>query len=1407
MRPRQAGATRALPVAVSLLLLAFLGFSTARGEEEHLGQTTSSRTAGERLPPLGEAYAGARTCGSSSEAGGLAGAAGDPNCEAQAPEDPRAASEVSDGAKGSLPEAQQNSAASDQESLKAGGGETEVADDADTEEELPEQVSAAEGALGTWSSKQEQCPMQAAARAARNESAERAATEENPPVGCEQPSEDELDAEDEEEGFVGPMESPVSSASPSLEPQSNAPLAPPTAPPPASPQGETSAPSPEPAPAPVASSRAGGEEQTPGPDEASPSPPADANAASPPPVPPAESNGTAAAPPEAGAEASASPSPADAVPPAVETLPPIDLDLSGLEPGPSAGARPPTPPQKRILPLEQFREEVMQKAQQHQQAAQAHAQAQAQAQAQAAAAQAQGSQPQESAAAAASSSPSQSPSEPPAVPPSPSAFSSSSAAVDAAAAAVAALTRSTLGPSDPVPDAASSPPSEPASAPAPPPAAPAVVSPLSAEAPFPAERFNYASFDSGAKVLSANPEAQGSSAVLVEDKDKYMLTPCGAPEKQLVVELSEEILITTLSLANFEYYSSSFKDFQLFGSNTYPVRQWAHLGDFRAQSARGVQRFLVPHRAWVRYLRIRFLSHYGREYYCTLSQIKVHGNTMLEDLKSEIERSSEEVHRVNAAIAKTAAPAPPPPPTPPVAAPLPTLAPAPAPEEPPAPTPTPAAVFSSGSFFELRSFMQGFGRLLRSPPSQQAAAPSATASPAAPSAAASPAEAPPAAPASSSPAAPASSAPPATPAAPSSAPVPSSSTSSAGPSSSPVPSAPSSTPSPPPAASSAGALPAVETPPPTAANPPPPPSPAAASASPPPPPPPPPRRRPGTSRLRRPRGALRAAGRRTPFRRPLRLPEPTGSPSPPPRPSRPGATPAAPPRLPSRPAPRRRLPAPRRPRRARLRRGQGPRLRGYPSGPSLFGPASAGAAASPAPAANGGGAPAPAAAAAPAPPPPLPTQASYPSPSSESIFRTLTNKIKSLEINQSIITSYLSELNARWMDVFSDLQSELERLQSIQAANHQLVVNSSRLLAAARQQYAGTDAGLARLRADIERLAADLRSELARSAGAAQMQWARYQRYDRWVEHGAALCASVLISLALARRAGGGRGAERRRRGSESASDSASDRGGAAAAAKRRRVKARRGSGSGSRAGSRPTSFAHSVHWDWGAAQGDSPASLGPSPQWGDDPFELFDPEAAAASAAGRPPASVFQRRNSGGSSPPNIPPLVSQRLLQAAAEEGKQWQQQQQPPRARRSSGRRQPSFVKVLETAQEGAEAEEGAPNSGPSSPAAPAPPAPARGLQHSQSAAPLTRRTAASASPVAPPQRAPSPGTSYSAPSGAPGGAGAAAGAKAGRRQSTMQPRGSAPAAQLPRSRTFESLDSSGGAGPPQQRYSAT
>lgn len=102
------------------------------------------------------------------------------------------------------------------------------------------------------------------------------------------------------------------------------------------------------------------------------------------------------------------------------------------------------------------------------------------------------------------------------------------------------------------------------------------------------ERFNYASIDCAATVRGANKEAKGAQSILYESKDQYMLNKCSA-NKYVIINLCEEILIDTIVLANFEFFSSTFKDFRVYVADRYPTNDWKLLGQWQARNTRDLQ--------------------------------------------------------------------------------------------------------------------------------------------------------------------------------------------------------------------------------------------------------------------------------------------------------------------------------------------------------------------------------------------------------------------------------------------------------------------------------------------------------------------------------------------------------------------------------------------------------------------------------------------------------------------------------------------------------------------------------------------------------------------------------------------------------------------------------------------------
>ena len=70
-----------------------------------------------------------------------------------------------------------------------------------------------------------------------------------------------------------------------------------------------------------------------------------------------------------------------------------------------------------------------------------------------------------------------------------------------------------------------------------------------------------------------------------------MLSPCAEQKQFVVVELCDDIMIDTVQLANYEFFSGVFKDFSVYVAKRYTTdpEAWTFAGTYRAENERGVQ--------------------------------------------------------------------------------------------------------------------------------------------------------------------------------------------------------------------------------------------------------------------------------------------------------------------------------------------------------------------------------------------------------------------------------------------------------------------------------------------------------------------------------------------------------------------------------------------------------------------------------------------------------------------------------------------------------------------------------------------------------------------------------------------------------------------------------------------------
>ncbi|RLV93953.1 Uncharacterized protein SLP1 [Spathaspora sp. JA1] len=157
------------------------------------------------------------------------------------------------------------------------------------------------------------------------------------------------------------------------------------------------------------------------------------------------------------------------------------------------------------------------------------------------------------------------------------------------------------------------------------------------------DKFNYASVDCAATIVKTNANAKSASSILKENKDSYLLNQCSNENKFVVIELCQDILVDVVVIGNFEFFSSMFKDVRISVSDRFPTQNWKILGEFTAKNIRDVQNFKITNPLiWARYLRLEILSHYGNEFYCPISVVRVHGKTMMEEFKEDTEQEKQQ---------------------------------------------------------------------------------------------------------------------------------------------------------------------------------------------------------------------------------------------------------------------------------------------------------------------------------------------------------------------------------------------------------------------------------------------------------------------------------------------------------------------------------------------------------------------------------------------------------------------------------------------------------------------------------------------------------------------------------------------------------------------------------------------
>ena len=72
---------------------------------------------------------------------------------------------------------------------------------------------------------------------------------------------------------------------------------------------------------------------------------------------------------------------------------------------------------------------------------------------------------------------------------------------------------------------------------------------------------------------------------------------------------------------------------------SFPVTEWIHLQNFTAENVKVKQTFEFEKKVIYKYLKVKFHNHYGHEFYCPVTVLKVYGYTLVEDLREQVEMS------------------------------------------------------------------------------------------------------------------------------------------------------------------------------------------------------------------------------------------------------------------------------------------------------------------------------------------------------------------------------------------------------------------------------------------------------------------------------------------------------------------------------------------------------------------------------------------------------------------------------------------------------------------------------------------------------------------------------------------------------------------------------------------------
>lgn len=163
-------------------------------------------------------------------------------------------------------------------------------------------------------------------------------------------------------------------------------------------------------------------------------------------------------------------------------------------------------------------------------------------------------------------------------------------------------------------------------------------------------RYNFANFDSGARIVSYAPHLKNVYAVQKGSAETYMIGACNEPT-WIVMAFPEQINLEYLGLHFLELYTSTYTEIAVMGAQSFPTADWKLLAIVRV-GAGGKRNYfdlkpscsrLREGACWISHIKFQVLKYResNRQKSCTLSHAQVFGSTVLQNLETKLSSSKD----------------------------------------------------------------------------------------------------------------------------------------------------------------------------------------------------------------------------------------------------------------------------------------------------------------------------------------------------------------------------------------------------------------------------------------------------------------------------------------------------------------------------------------------------------------------------------------------------------------------------------------------------------------------------------------------------------------------------------------------------------------------------------------------